>query len=113
MRKSLLALLLVACGGCQSIKLPPVAAGKIHQTISFYGVTSTVDASEVRLTATQLTAKDASWRLTIFGYTAVTQIDDFVQVLTPKTVAVRVDQLPPLTDTKPAVKWITGTDDEQ
>lgn len=77
MRLTILALVLLS-SGCAH-RLPNIKAEAIHQTVSFPGVTSTVDASGINITDATIRAEEASWRLNIFGFTSVTTAKGYQQ----------------------------------
>ncbi len=68
--------------GCNH--LPNIKSSEMHQTMSFPGFASTADATGIRVTENKLVATDASWRLSIMGFTLVTTAKDFEQKLSPK-----------------------------
>lgn len=76
-----LLLLLPVCAllaGC-STRLPNLKASEIHQTTSFPGFTSTVDATGISITDTTIKAADVSWRASAFGVAVITTAKDYQQ----------------------------------
>ena len=78
MRPTILLLLLLLCSGC-SHRLPPIKAEVIQQSISFPGFTSTVDAAGISVTETTIRAAEATWRLNVLGFSAVTATKGYQQ----------------------------------
>ncbi len=78
MRPTVILLLLFLSTGCAH-RLPNIKAEAIQQTMSFPGVTSTVDASGINITDATIRAAEVSWRISAFGFTSVTTAKGFQQ----------------------------------
>lgn len=69
---------LLASFGC-SHRLPAIKAEAVHQTTSFPGFASTVDATGINITDANIRAEDVSWRLSVLGFSSVTTAKGYQQ----------------------------------